>query len=260
MNLDFDAAVAGAPTVPDGPVLLFARGDHRVYWVGIRDETAFHCNTYLILDAEQALLVDPGSRGYFAQVRDSVAALLPPERVTGLIICHQDPDVAACLPDWLALNPALTVYTSPRTEVLLPHYGVSGYRLHDIEAEPVLPLAGGNLRFVGAPFLHSPMAFATFDSASGLLFSGDIFAAVESDWRLVVEDFDEHAASMDLFHVDYMASGVAARGFARRMRDLPIRGILPQHGSIIPSSMIDEAIAYLERLQCGLDLIYPDLS
>lgn len=260
MNLDFESALAAAPATPRQPVLLFAKGDHRIYWIGISDETAFHCNTYLILDTDQALLVDPGSRDYFQQVRDRVAAIVPPERITGLIIGHQDPDVAACLPDWLAVNPDLTVYTSPRTEVLLPHYGVSGYRRYDVEAQPVLTLAGGELRFVGAPFLHSPMAFATFDSASGLLFTGDVFAAVDSDWRLVVEDFEQHAARMDLFHLDYMASGVAAKGFARRMRELPLRGILPQHGSLIPPSMVEDAIDYLEQIQCGLDLIYPDLT
>ncbi len=249
------------PPAEGEPLLLHGEGNHRIYWVGIRHATAFRCNTYLLIDGEEALLIDPGSRAFFPQVRESVARVVEPNRVMGLVLCHQDPDVAASLPDWLALNPRLTVFTSPRTQVLLPHYGVSGYRFYDVEAEPEYQLAGGGgLRFIGAPFLHSPMAFATFDQCSGALFSGDIFAAIDNSWQLVVTQWAAHTAKMDLFHLDYMASHVAAQGFARRLRELPLQAILPQHGSIIPHDFVPDAIGYLEQLQCGLDVLYPDLS
>lgn len=249
-------------TVPEepGPVLLQEEGGHRVYWLGLREETAFRCNSYLIVDGDQALLVDPGNRDTFEQIRREVAMVVAPEAVTGLVVCHQDPDVAASLVDWLAINPDALVVTSPRTQVLLPHYGVGDYRHHDIEEEPELALpSGAVLRFLPAPFLHSPMAFATFDGANGYLFSGDIFAAIDTDWRLVVESFDAHAAKLDLFHLDYMASNVAARGFVRSLAGLTIEAICPQHGSIIPQRFVADALAYLENLQCGTDLLYPDL-
>jgi len=244
------------------PVTLFASedGGHSVHWLGIEEPTAFRCNTYLIRDGDQAILVDPGNRDFFQTVRARVERLIPAEQVTGVVICHQDPDVAASLPDWIGVNPRIRVFSSPRTEVLLPHYGVSDLLIHDIEAEPLFALpSGSNLQFLTAPFLHSPMAFATLDTASGFLFSGDIFAAVDSDWRLVIQDFDGHRAKLDLFHLDYMACNAAAVGFVRKLDGLEVNGILPQHGSLIPAALVPEAKAYLHDLQCGLDLLYPDL-
>jgi flavorubredoxin len=245
----------------DGPTSLYQADAHAVFWLGVEEQTAFRCNTYLILDGDQAYLLDPGSRAYFPQVRERVASLLPPEKLTALLIGHQDPDVGASMVDWLDLNPEIEVVSSPRTRVLLPHYGRAEFRFHDIEAQPELALpSGARLQFITAPFLHSPMAFTTYDSASGFLFTGDIFAAVQSDWHLVVEDFASHRAHMDLFHIDYMASNAAARGFVRKLDGLTINALLPQHGSIIPAALVPDALDYLRELRCGLDVLYPDLD
>lgn len=243
------------------PVCLYSDGDHEIYWVGISDRTAFRCNVYLIKDGDEAIVVDPGSRDYFPKVKDYVGEIVAPEEVTGLILCHQDPDVAASMVDWLKVNPGMRIMTNPRTNVLIPHYGVSGYSLYDTSAAPVFPLPSGNeLRFIDAPFLHFPGAITTYDTKSRFLLSGDIFAALDIDWALTVDDFSMHIAKMDLFHLDYMASNKAARGFVRRLDGISIEAILPQHGSVIKQDHVPLALEYLEELQCGLDIIYPDLD
>jgi flavorubredoxin len=111
-------------------------GEHTIYWLGITDVTAFRCNTYLIADGDEYLIVDPGSRRFFPQVRDRVGRIVDPSRVTGMVICHQDPDVAASMVDWLEICPDATVFTTARTNVLLPHYGKSDYRFHDVSTNP----------------------------------------------------------------------------------------------------------------------------
>lgn len=249
------------PSLPDPsrPTVLYRNEGHAVYWIGIVEETAFRCNTYLIRDGDRAFLVDPGGHAAFARVAERVAQILPPERVSGLILCHQDPDVAGSMTDWLNLNPAMEIFSTPRTHVLLPHYGQQHYPARDVEKEPELRLPGGSrLIFRPAPFLHFPGAFVTYDEASGALFSGDIWAALDIDWQLIVDDFDRHREKMDLFHKDYMASNIAARGFVRTLEDLDIRAILPQHGSIIGEKNVRAALEYLQNLVCGLDLIYAD--
>ena len=240
---------------------LYETAGHSVWWLGITDITAFRCNTYLIVDGDEALLVDPGSRSFFPQVKQRVAQIVDPARVTGMVICHQDPDVAASMVDWLEISPQATVFTTQRTNVLLPHYGRSDYGFHNVSTEPTYTLPSGRvLRFVEAPFLHFPGAFTTYDRTTRFLFSGDIWAALDIDWTLVVgDDFAEHAKRMDLFHLDYMASGVAARGFVSRLDDIKIDAILPQHGSIIPAAHVQAALDYLRHLRCGLDIVYAGL-
>jgi flavorubredoxin len=251
------------PAQPDGahPTELFKTSQHTVYWLGIDEDTSFRSNVYLIVDGKEALIVDPGCRRAFWDVKRRVAQILPPERLTGMILCHQDPDVCASMVDWLEIQPEMKVYTTLRTHVLLPYYGRADYAFVDVGVNPRLRLPSGkDLQFIEAPFLHFPGAFTTYDHDSRFLLSGDIWAAIGSNWSLVVENFVSHSVMMDMFHIDYMASNNAARGFVRKLQGIPIDAILPQHGSIIDSRHVEDALEYLNELECGLDLLYPDLQ
>ena len=243
------------------PTVLHATDGHEIYWLGITEETAFRCNVYLLRDGDEAILIDPGNRSFFKQIKSRVKQIMDPERITAMILCHQDPDVAASMVEWLEINPSMRVISSSRAHVLLPHYGQADYNAFDIVDTPRLDLpSGACLQFIEAPFLHFPGAFATYDDKSRYLFSGDIWASLNMDWELVVKSFEEHIAAMDLFHVDYMASNLATRGFARRLTGIPIDAILPQHGSLIRKEHIVAAIDYLNNLRCGTDIIYADLE
>lgn len=246
---------------PDRPTILFQEGDHAIYWLGFSEQSAFRCNCYLLRDGDCGIIIDPGSRYQFTQIRERVAQIIPPNELYGMVLCHQDPDVCASMVDWLELNPDMTVFTSPRTNVLLPYYGKEDYVYHDVEADPAFTLPSGNtLRFVPAPFLHFAGAFATYDSYSQGLFSGDVWGAIDTDWQLLVEDFEAHIGKMNLFHTEYMASNLATRGFVRRLDGLVLRAILPQHGSIIGPEHVSAALSYLETLRCGTDIIYAGLD
>lgn len=261
MSIITASDLASAKMDTNVPTVLYAANGHGIYWLGNTDETAFRCNTYLLVDQQEAILIDPGSKQYFPQVRQRVAQIMPPEQVSGMVLCHQDPDVAASMTEWLDINPSMQVFTTPRTQVLLPHYGRSGYRYYDVTENPVYELpSGASLKFVEAPFLHFPGAFVTYDPQARYLFSGDIWAALALDWSLTVASFDEHIEKMNLFHLDYMASNLAARGFVRRIEDLAIDAILPQHGSIIGPQHVAAALDYLRNLRCGTDIIYADME
>lgn len=252
------AAIRNEDVRLDNPVALYRDGDHEIYWIGSLEETVFHCNSYLLRSGDRAYLIDPGGHGHFPQVRERVGKIMSPQDVTHIIVHHQDPDLCASLPLWLGIQPDITVLTHSRAAVLLPHYGISSDRIQSIDQSEMQLSDGGTLQFVPAPFLHFPGAFATYDTRSGFLFSGDIFAALSGVWKLMVEDMEEHLGFMELFHVDYMASNKAAKGFLNNLGDREIHGILPQHGSIIPASHVGEAFDWLGNLPCGLDLIYPD--
>lgn len=245
---------------PDKPLLLFENGGHAVYWLGFASESVFRCNSYMIVDGDEYIVVDPGGINGLSIIEDHIRQICPLDSVTGLVISHQDPDIAGSIRDWTSIKPGIRVFSSPRTEVLLPYYGTDDYSFYDVEALPDYTLPSGHkLQFVPSYFLHSPMSIACFDSCSGFLFTSDVFAAIDSEWQLVVENFDDHIQKMNLFHLDYMASGVAARGFVENIDGLPITAFLPQHGSLIPKRFVEQAKDYLNKLQCGLDLLYPHL-
>lgn len=255
------AKLAKALERPEEPTVLYENEGHAIYWLGIREERAFRCNCYLLRDGDIGIIIDPGSRYHFDQVRERVAQIMEPASLTGMIICHQDPDVAASMVDWLELKPDLTVFTTPRTQVLLPYYGKSDYDFYDVEAQPEFRFPSGNvLHFIPAPFLHFPGAFTTYDTRAQALFSGDIWAAIDTDWRLMLEDFESHTGKMDLFHTEYMASNLAARGFLQSLDGIALQAILPQHGSIIGPNHVARALDYLRQLRCGTDIIYASIE
>jgi len=214
----------------------------------------------LLVDKQEVLLFDPGCRASFETVKQRVAQIVPPETVTGMVLCHHDPDIAASMVDWLALQPQMTVYTTFRSNVLLHFYGASDYRFVDVSRQTSLKLPSGTeLRFIEAPFMHFSGAFVTYAALSRFLFSGDIWAAISSDWCLVIDNFQRHSVKMDMFHIDYMASNIAARGFLRKLEPFDIEAILPQHGSVIDRRFVEDALEYLNNLECGTDVFYPDM-
>lgn len=252
--------LAGAEVDLTQPVPLW-QGEHSIYWVGSQEETAFRCNAYLVVDGETRVLIDPGSAmHHFEQVRGRVEQVVPAASITHLVVHHQDPDVCDSLPQWLELNPAMTVTTTPRVRVLLPYFGFSP-EISWLDVSPndstSLELEHSSLLFVTAPFLHFPEAFVTYDETSGILFSGDIGAAIQKDWQLVAADWQRHWRSMVPFHIFYMASQRALHGFINKIEPFPISAICPQHGSILPASMVRQALTSLKQLPCGIDLLYP---
>ena len=240
------------------PVLLFQQDEHAVYRLGSAENSVFRCNSYLIKDGDQGVLIDPGGKNVFREFKKNLTGLMPLHQLTGMVLSHQDPDVVASMQDWLELKPDLRVFATPRTHVLLPYYGPAAYRDFDVVQQERFQFNSGNeLLFIPSPFLHFPGAVTTLDITSGYLFSGDVWAAPDTEWRLIVDSFAGHTEKMDLFHKDYMAGNAASKGYAERLSGQVIRAILPQHGSIIPEEFVGVALSYLKNLRCGLDLIYP---
>ena len=244
------------------PVLLFNKDEFEIYWLGLNEDSAFRVNVYLIKSGDEAIIVDPGNRNFFKPVKKEVIKIMGSiNKVVGAIFCHQDPDVAASIIDWLEIKPDMKVLTTPRTNVLLPFYGIKGeYDFFDVTQNDFVFSNGKVLKFIESPFLHFPGAFTTYSPDAKFLFSGDIFAALNIEWSLVVKDFEMHKMAMDLFSKDYFPCNKATKGFALKIEKFEIDAILPQHGSIIPKKFVKDAIEYLKELKCGLDLIYPDLE
>lgn len=247
--------------IPSKPQLLSKDGDHSIYWLGSSDSNAFRTNIYLIADGEECLIIDPGSRQSFQTIKNHIEELGYLTMIKGLVVCHQDPDVAASMFDWLSFKPDIEIITTPRTNVLLPYYGINEYSYYPVDDTNDFRYtfsSGNHLEFIEAPFMHFPGAFATWDKVSKNIFTGDILAAIDFENTFIVKDFDEHKLKLDLFHIDYIASNIASRNFAKKLRNYQIGNIFPQHGAIIPKVFTQNAIEYLEELICGLDLIYVD--
>ena len=141
----------------------------------------------------------------------------------------------------------------------VPHFGLDSQvtdRLKSIPDEGMrLPLGEVDMLVLPAHFLHSVGNFQLYDPVSKVLYSGDLGASVDHDYREVA-DFDAHLPKMMGFNQRYMANNLALRGWVQMVRQLDVEIIAPQHGALFRGhSMVARFLDWAEALQCGLDLM-----
>jgi flavorubredoxin len=117
-------------------------------------------------------------------------------------------------------------------------------------------IAVGDSEIVALPahFMHAEGNFQFWDPISRILFSGDLGASLGGDPTKIVSSLKEHLPYMEGFHRRYMVSNKIMRLWARMVRTLPVRMIVPQHGAPMAGPAVKEFIDWIETLQCGVDL------
>ncbi len=230
----------------------------RTWWVGhYLPGDAFQCHVYLIEHGDQSVLIDPGSALTFAHTLKKIETIIPFSHIRYFICHHQDPDITGALNliDRMVARDDAVLITHWRAAALLKHYDLKRLPFWLVE-EHDWELALGNrlLHFTLTPYMHFPGAFTTFDAATGVLFSSDIFGGFTEKWRLFAEDeayFDDIRA----FHEHYMPSRDIVQHGLREIEKWPIRLIAPQHGSIIREPLVRFMFRKLKGLDCGLYLM-----
>jgi len=231
-------------------------GSHKFVWLGLDEadaEKGILTNQYLVVDGDEALLIDPGGRFVFQRVYRSVAEFVSPDRVVGVFYSHQDPDVAGSISLVPEFFPNAKIYISALWSRFLPHLGVeTGLDIVEIpDGGTEIPLGRHSLAAVPAHFLHSPGNFTLYDPAVKVLFSADIGAAVfpPGEWYLYVEDFEKHASYMEGFHRRYLCCKQAIDAWLSRVKNLKIEIIAPQHGSLFAGENVRRFLSWLESLK-----------
>lgn len=230
-----------------------------VWWVGVRlPEDRFQCHAYFIDNGDDSVLLDPGSPLAIEETLDLVSQVSSPDAIRYLVCHHPDPDIAASLP---YLSARLTrddvqVVTEWRAAALLKHYGHRfEYYLVDENAWR-LPLGPHRrLEFQLTPYLHFPGAFVSYDTATGTMFSSDLFGGFVPDNDVLASDdvayIIENARP---FHQHYMPSReLLSAGLTRVQQRWPsIERIAPQHGHVILGAAVDASFEALKEIECGV--------
>ena len=231
--------------------------DH-IYWVGVNiQESGLHCNPYLVVADDEAVLIDPGSPLDFHYVIENVKSVVPLSAIKYIILQHQDPDLCASTPLFENAGVNCSVCTHWRTAQLVKYYGIrSPFREVNQHSSTLEFQNGRVLQFIPTPYLHFPGAITTFDPATGTLFSSDLFGAYTHHWSLYADELvgingkDRYIEAMKTFHEHYMPSNDVLRPVMEKLAQMDIRLIAPQHGSIIRKNVAAH-IHELKILECG---------
>jgi len=224
--------------------------DH-VYHVGDPDAVfdGLDCNPYLIIEGEEALLIDPGSHLDFDAVLSNLKALIDLDKIKYIVLHHQDPDFCSAVPLLEQAGVNAAIITSWRSMTLVQYYGIKSpvYLIEEHNMEFVFK-TGRTLEFILTPYLHFAGSFATYDKKDRLLFSSDLFGAFSHNRTFYADD--SYMDKMLSFHELYMPSNSVLRPVMDVIMGYEIDMILPQHGSIIVDK-IEDYISALRTLECG---------
>jgi len=243
--------------------ILFEQEGHKVIKLTHEEEEErggyIGTNQYLIIDKDEAMLLDPGGRVMFPFILDSVREYVEPSKINYIFLSHQDPDVASSLQEWSNVTPAKVVISKWWIR-FVSLFGISDMgRIVGIEDRggEVGFASGRCVSILPAHFLHSPANLCVYDPTSKILFSGDIGAAVfpYSESYDEVADFDKHKVYMEGFHKRYMASQKAIKAWIDTVSQRDIDMIAPQHGAVFGRNESRQFLEWLGSLECGVDII-----
>jgi len=248
-----------------------------IYWVGFADKDAgLHCNPYLIVDGDEAVLIDGGSRNDFSTVMLKIMRTgTNPHDIIRLIYQHYDPDLCGNIPHMEAIinNKDLKIISHRENNPFINYYSTKLPKQCIEELNCHFDFSSGRrLEFIRTPYSHSPGSFITYDTKTKVLFSGDIFGSYDFNWNLysqiseeclscepenlcpVTEKPCEIAGIWD-FHKRIMTSKKALDYALDRIERLDISIIAPQHGSILHTPVSQKtAIMRLKSLDgVGID-------
>jgi len=253
-----------------------------IYWVGFYDEeTGLHCNPYLIVDGDEAVVIDGGSRPDFPTVMTKILKTgTDPSAIRGLIYHHYDPDLCGSVSDYedIIERDDLRIMSALENNFFIRHYGPSATLVDIAEFNDRFTFKSGRvLEFIRTPYAHSAGSFITFDELSGVVFTSDLFGSYGRQWDLFIglDDACRTCDTLDAcpqnktycpivdiltFHQMIMPSGKALRHAIRQILKTPAGMVAPQHGSVIPVEQDFRTIGarLIDLKGVGIDRIITD--
>jgi flavorubredoxin/flavin reductase (DIM6/NTAB) family NADH-FMN oxidoreductase RutF len=166
---------------------------------GLQNGTTY--NSYIIR-GEKLALVDTSHEKFRQLYLDILMGLIDPKEIDYLVISHTEPDHSGLVKDILQLAPQVTVVGAKVAIQFLEDFVHQPFDRKLVKSGDTLDLGKGHvLEFVSAPNLHWPDTILTYDRATQLLFTCDVFGmhycsdslfdedlkAIEPDYRFYYE-------------------------------------------------------------------------
>ena len=218
-----------------------------------KPESIIDTNQYMVVAGDRALLMDPGGIEVFAPMLGAILHHAKTDQVTDLFASHQDPDIISSLGLWDQALPHARLHAPWLWEGFLRHFGMNNIEYVGIPDEgSSLDLGSIVLEFIPAHYLHASGNYHVYDRKAKILMSGDVGAALEAtESPIFVEDFDEHTTKMEMFHQRWMPSNRAKNDWIKRVRELDIEYMAPQHGRIFKGDDVKRFLDWFEELNVG---------
>ncbi|MDH5229843.1 MAG: FprA family A-type flavoprotein [Gammaproteobacteria bacterium] len=219
-----------------------------------KPEKIIDTNQYMVVSGERAILLDPGGIEIFSSMLGSVLHYVNINQITDLFASHQDPDIISSLGLWDQALPQARLHAPWLWEGFLRHFGTKHIEYMAIADEGgSVDIGLARLEFIPAHYVHASGNFHVYDPHAKILMSGDVGACLEEPGApMFVENFQEQIPKMKLFHQRWMPSNKAKNDWIRRVRELDIEIMAPQHGRIFQGENVKLFLDWFEQLEVGI--------
>lgn len=209
-------------------------------------------NQFLV-DAEKPLLFHTGMRALFPAVRESVARVMPIERLRWISFGHVEADECGSMNDWLAAAPgAQVVHGALGCEVSIGD--LADRPVHAMDEEGVLDLGGRRVRLLATPHVpHGWEAIVLFEETTSTLLCGDLFTAGGAGPAVSSADPVEPALDFERMS-NATALTPRTAPTIRRLATLAPRRLALMHGSTFEG----DGAAALHRLADGYEGLFSE--
>lgn len=153
-QLDFDSAIS------------IAEG---IYWVGFYDvQSGLHCNPYLVVDGDEAVVIDGGSRPDLPTVMMKILETgISASSIIALIYQHYDPDLCGSVTHFEDIidRSDLKTISHKENNMFIRHYAISSRLISHYAINSEFQFSSDRkLLFINTPYSHSAGSFVTFDA------------------------------------------------------------------------------------------------
>ena len=220
-----------------------------IYWVGSSEQQN---NTYLIINDNESILIDPGSMINFENIKNKIISIMDIKNIKYVIASHHDPDVCASIPSFEKLinRNDLEIITHSKNVFFIRQYGIKSNFYFIDKNNFQFKTKDLDFKFIITPYLHAPGAFGSYLINKKIFFSGDLFGAFKKKFKLYADE--NYFYDMEKFHKKYMPGKNILNYSLNRISNLEINMIAPQHGSIIKKEYVQPVIEKLKKLECGI--------
>lgn len=219
-----------------------------------KPEKVIDTNQFMVINGDRSVILDPGGIELFSSMLAACLKQVNIDQITDLFASHQDPDIISSLGMWDQVVPKAKLHSPWLWESFIRHFGMDNIEYVPIQDQGgIIRLGELELQLIPAHYLHSSGNFHVYDPVSKILFTGDVGAALEEpNAPLWVDDFNSHIDKMKYFHQRWMPSNEAKENWIRRVRNLDIEMMLPQHGRLFKGEQIQQFINWFDELEVGI--------
>ena len=200
---------------------------------GLQNGTTY--NSYIIR-GEKLALVDTSHAKFRELYLKTLKEQIDPSQIEYLVISHTEPDHSGLVPEILALAPNATVVGTKVALQFLNDLVHQPFKQQVVKNGDQIDLGHGHiLQFVNAPNLHWPDTMMTFDLATSILYTCDIFGMHYCSESTYDEDLKRITPDYRFYYECLMAPNARSVISAmKRMDELPQAEIVANgHGPLL---------------------------